>query len=910
MKINYKSLFILPLFLLGAGVQAQTSSAVQTGPVIRNNIPGRTCGTPILPQQFETWLESLQTTTSGPKGGSNNSIESVFNIPVIVHVVHTGQSIGTGYNISQAQVVDQINILNKDYNGVNADTSLIPAVYKPFLGKAKINFCLAVLSPSNTVLAEPGIERINAVSKGWTTGNYSMTYIDATIKPQSIWDPNRYFNIWVLDLGQSLLGYATIPNPVTTGLGGLGPPYGSATSDGIVCLNTAFGSIGSAAPPYNKGRTATHESGHWLGLRHTWGDATCANDYCNDTPTSNQANFGCPAFPHVTCSNGPNGDMFMDYMDYVDDACMQMFTKDQVVRMQLILANSPFRASLLTSTVCNLNSVTNDISVANISNPTYSQTINCNLDVTPTILMHNFGNNVVSAVIFTYNIDGVGTQTLNWAGSLAAATSTTVTFPQMITTNGSHYFAVKAVSVNAGTDSNLGNNYSFQPFTITNGYTIAANGATTICSGNQTTITATGGATSWTWQPGSVVSSTDAVTPAATTIYTVSGTYSNCVKTATVQVTVNLTPTLTANSTTICAGGTATLVASGAATYSWSTTQTTSSITVNPASNTVYTIQGFNGPCSSQKQVSVAIGSSLGIVATANPNGFCSGATATMMASGASSYTWQPGNLTGSVVVVNPITTQVYNITGTTTGCSGTGAITVTVNTTPTISAAPSSASVCIPGSGTNLTASGAATYTWQPGNLVGSNVAINPGSTTVYTCVGSSAAGCTDTKTTMVTVNNKPTINVGTSNPTICVGAVASLFSTGANSYVWQPGSLAGSSPTVSPPSTITYTCTGTTNGCSDIQTVAIQVFPCTSLATQVSNLTLSIYPNPAKDELFFKSNSDIKVIMYNALGQMVKQENISREGKISISDIPSAVYFVHVKGNNETKIVKVVKQ
>lgn len=910
MRINYKSLLTLPLFLFCTGMQAQTTSAIQTGPIQQNDKQGRTCGTGILPQQFETWVESLQQSQSGgPKGNSNNSTQSVFNIPVVVHVIHSGQSIGSGANISQAQVVDQINILNKDFGGTNSDTTLIPAVFKPLLGKGKINFCLAVVNPSNVVLAEPGIDRINSVSKGWTSGPYSMSYCDATIKPQSIWDVNRYLNIWVCNLGSSLLGYATFPNPVTTGLGGLGPPYGTTTSDGVVCLNTAFGSVGSASPPYNKGRTATHEIGHWMGLRHIWGDSNCGNDFCNDTPTQSTNNFGCPGFPQVSCSNGPNGNMFMNYMDYVDDACMQMFTKDQVYRLQLIMANSPYRASLLTSTVCNLNSVTNDVSVSNIISPTYSQVINCNLDINPSVNLHNFGNNLVTAVIFTYNIDGAGTQTLNWAGSLSPNTSTVVNFPQMTTTNGSHYFAVRAVSVNAGTDSNLGNNYSFQPFSITNGYTIAANGATTICSGGQVTLTATGGASTWTWNPGAVVNSSVAVTPASTSIYTVSGSLATCVKTATVQVTVNLTPTLTANSTTICAGGTATLIASGATTYSWSTTQTTSSINVNPASNTVYTVYGFNGPCASSKQVSVAIGSSLGIVATSNPNGFCSGVNATISASGANSYTWQPGNLTGSVIVVTPISTTVYNITGTASACSGSGAITVTVNTTPTINPAPTLASVCIPGSGTNLNVSGASTYTWQPGNLVGSTVPVNPSSTTVYTCVGTSTAGCTDTKTTQIVVNSKPTVNVASSGATLCVGSVATLYSNGATSYTWQPGNLSGASPTVSPGATTTYTCTGATNGCTDVKTIAITVFPCTGLATQVSNLVISIYPNPAKDELFFKTSGDVKVTMYNAIGQIIKQENISREGKINVSDIPSAVYFVHVKGANETRIFKVVK-
>ncbi len=913
MKFNYSSLFILPLLLCcSLRSNAQVSAAVQTNPSIANDHPNkRGCGTGILPQQFETWYKTLLPAVGGPKGNSDNGTQSIFNIPVIVHVVHSGQAIGSGANISQAQVVDQINILNKDYNGTNSDTTLIPGVFKPFLGKTKVNFCLAVVNPTNGVLAEPGIDRRNSVTSGWTAGPYTMAYCDATIKPNSIWDPNRYLNIWVVNLGSSLLGFATFPNPGMTGLLGLAPPYGTSTTDGVVCLNTAFGSIGSAAPPYNKGRTATHEIGHWMGLRHVDGDQTCGTDECADTPTQNTLNFGCPAFPQVTCSNGPNGNMFMNYMDYVDDACMQLFTKDQVYRMQLIMANSQFRASLLTSTVCNLGTVINNVGVTNIISPTYSQIANCDPFILPSINLHNFGTNNVTTVTFTYNCDGVGTQTLNWVGNLAPNTSSIVNFPQINLANGSHYFAVNALNPNSVVDTYTLNNYSYQPFSITNGYTIAANGATTICSGNPATLTATGGATTWTWSPSAITGTSAVVFPGTTTVYSVSGSFATCVKVATVLVTVNITPTLTANSTTICVGGQATLVASGAPSYSWSTTQTTSMINVSPGVTTVYTVQGINGGCVSSKQVTVTIGSSLGIVPVASSTMFCSGATTTITASGASSYTWNPGNLNGTSIAVTPNSTTTYTVNGTAAACSGTATILITVNATPTISATATSPTICTPGPGTTLNGSGANTYTWNPGNLTGASVPVNPNTTTTYTVDGNSAAGCADSETVTITVNGKPTVNVGSSTPTLCPGSVGSLFAVGATTYVWNPGNISGSSPTVTPLTTTQYTVVGTTNGCSDTKTITLTVFPCTGLdASQYSSLILSVYPNPVKDELFIRSNEDVKVTIYNAIGQIVRSETIARNGKISTHDIPSAIYFVHVKGNNETRVVKVVKQ
>ena len=197
---------------------------------------GRSCGTPVLPQQYETWVNSLPgqaTNNGGPKGGGGTTTQSIFNIPVIVHIIHNNENVNsntatTGNNISALQVIDQINILNKDYNGVNADTTLIPAVFKPMFGKFQVNFCLAVVNPTGGVLAEPGIDRINRVAKGWNALPYSQTYIDATVKPNSIWDPNRYLNIWICPLSGGLLGYATFPNPGTSGLGGLTGTFGTA----------------------------------------------------------------------------------------------------------------------------------------------------------------------------------------------------------------------------------------------------------------------------------------------------------------------------------------------------------------------------------------------------------------------------------------------------------------------------------------------------------------------------------------------------------------------------------------------------------------------------------------------------------------------------------------------------------
>ncbi|MFD1872073.1 M43 family zinc metalloprotease [Hymenobacter bucti] len=290
-----------------------------------------------------------------------------YTLPVIVHVINDGEAVGVGTNISQAQVQSQLDVLNEDYRNLNPDGSLVPSPFQPLRGDMQVQFVPAALDPSGNPLAEPGIDRVNRTTKGWTAPPYaangSLAYIEGTIKPGSSWDPDRYLNIWVINLGGGLLGYAQFPDN-TAGLGGLSGLGGSAATDGVVILYAAFGRVGTLAAPYNKGRTLTHELGHWFGLRHIWGDDerlsnTCSgSDYADDTPNQAIQNFGCPTYPHVSCANDPSGDMFMDYMDYVDDACMQMFSAAQKDRLQAVMAaGTPRRSILATSTVACPNGV-------------------------------------------------------------------------------------------------------------------------------------------------------------------------------------------------------------------------------------------------------------------------------------------------------------------------------------------------------------------------------------------------------------------------------------------------------------------------------------------------------------------------------------------------------------------------
>ncbi|MDX2174675.1 MAG: T9SS type A sorting domain-containing protein [Bacteroidota bacterium] len=805
-----------------------------------NSVNGRGCGSGILPQQFENWVQGLQQNQSQTKNiGGQNSTLSVFNIPVIVHVIHNNEAVNsltanTGNNLNAAQIQDQINILNKDYNGTNPDTSLIPAVFKPLLGKCQFNFCLAVVNPSGTVLAEPGIDRINRVAKGWTAPPYSSTYTDATIKPNSIWDPNRYFNIWVSGLSGGLLGYATFPNPGTSGLSGLTGPFGSATSDGVVILNTAFGSIGTAGSGvYNKGRTATHEVGHWLGLRHIWGDGTCATDYCNDTPPAQTSNGGCPTHPYKlgTCSGNTTGEMTMNYMDYTYDACMYMFTNDQKNRAQLIMTNSPMRATLLTSTVCNLPSVGNDIGIVSVASPTYSQVINCTNKINPILNVTNFGSTVINNAVFNYYVNGMPVQTYTWSGTLNPAASTTIALPQISNiTNGIKTFSVTVSSPNGGTDNNSSNNGNMQSFSITGSFTLSATSAT-ICSGSSATLTATGGASTYTWNPGAITGTQAVYSPTATTIYTLTGKSGTCINTTTTNITVGgaLSISVSPLSSTVCLGGTTTLTASGATTYTWNTGSNATSIVVSPTATSIYTVIGTAGTCSGSKTSTVTIGPGLSLTITPTTPTICSGNTTTLTASGAATYTWNTGSNATSISV-SPIGTTIYTITGKTGVCLGSKTTTVTVLPTPTITV--NTATICNGGAAI-LTASGATTYSWSTG-ATSSSISVSPTIGVTYNVTGSNGT-CFSGKTTTVYVLPNPTVTA--SNATICSGNSTILTAGGATTYSWNTGATTNT-VSVSPTALTVYTVNGTSLGCTGTKTIQVTVN--TTPTVSVSNYTI----------------------------------------------------------------------
>lgn len=258
----------------------------------------------------------------------------VVTIPVVVHVVHNPAS--PAQNIGDAQIRSQIDVLNQDFRANNPDVANVPTVWKALVADARVEFQLAATDPDGNPTS--GIVRI-PTTRGFFTTDADDVKSSATGGADP-WPSDEYLNMWVCgelrdQLGRLILGYAQFPG---------GPP----STDGVVVIDTCFGKGGTTTPPFDLGRTATHEVGHWLDLRHIWGDdgGTCiGSDLVADTPNQADKNFGTPTFPHVSCNNGPNGDMFVNYMDYTDDVGMFMFSVGQSQRMDACLEGA--RASFL-----------------------------------------------------------------------------------------------------------------------------------------------------------------------------------------------------------------------------------------------------------------------------------------------------------------------------------------------------------------------------------------------------------------------------------------------------------------------------------------------------------------------------------------------------------------------------------
>lgn len=266
---------------------------------------------PTLQQRMDAIEELTRQIIEHPEEGRLLS-NGIIEIPVVVNVLYRTAA----QNISQAQIQSQIDVLNEDFSATNADYNLTSTYNSVKSGDVRVRFVL------------DQVKRRSTSKSSWTT-NDAMKKSAQGIAPTS---PSTKLNIWVCNLSGGILGYAQFPG-------------GNINTDGVVIDDNAMGRTGTAAAPFNKGRTATHEVGHWLNLRHIWGDATCGNDQVGDTPVHNTANYGCPAAGHQSTCSGRPVEMTMNYMDYTDDACMYMFSAGQKTRMLAVFASGGPRNS-------------------------------------------------------------------------------------------------------------------------------------------------------------------------------------------------------------------------------------------------------------------------------------------------------------------------------------------------------------------------------------------------------------------------------------------------------------------------------------------------------------------------------------------------------------------------------------
>jgi PKD repeat protein len=420
--------------------------------------------------------------------------------------------------------------------------------------------------------------------------------------------------------------------------------------------------------------------------------------------------------------------------------------------------------------------------------------------------------------------------------------------------------------------------------------TINVAGTNTICSGSSTTFTASG-ASSYTWTPGSLTSSVVTLSPSTTTTYSVIGSNGACSSGTSITLSVTPTPTnFAVTSATICSGSSAILAATGATTYTWNPgggTGSTQSFT--PAATTVYTVTAANGQCTSTKTTNIIVNANP-TVSVSGPSSVCSGSSATLTASGASTYTWFPGSLTGSSVVVTPTANTIYTVTGTNANsCVNTKTFAVAINALPTLSA--NSATIC-QGASTTLTITGAVSYTWIPGGMTGSSIVVSPTATTIYTVIGSNGT-CSSSKTVGVTVNTPPSITVN--NPAVCAGQNINLTASGGVSYSWSgPAGFTSSvqNPTITNASSSNagqYTVIATSaQGCTNsaIANVVVNLPPSltgTSNAPVCAGSTLLLFASSGPGATFFWTGP-------NAFVSTVQNPNIS-----NVTTAASGIYTVN---------------
>jgi PKD repeat protein len=887
MKKSYLKTLLISAFSLSLSIMA-----------LGQNPDHRTCGTlenhEFLKQtrrgyaeDFVQYNQMIDQYMKSPQFQNLRTSGTTITIPVVIHVVYNTNA----QNISDAQAISQFSVLDNDFNHLNADTVNIPSVFRSVAGKTGIRFCLAVRDPNGNPTT--GIVHKQTSVTSFVTDNKVKSSATGGDDP---WDVTRYMNIWICPLGNSLLGYGEFPTSSIS------------NTYGLVINYTAAGTMGTAQAPFNKGRTGTHEFGHCFNLNHIWGDnGQCgASDNCTDTPPQKGGtaapagcNYGTPTFPlnanKCTRPDGvgganvtnTNGDMFMNFMDYTDDAAMNMFTVEQCKRMVAVVSTAPWNV-LQNSNACTPVTAL-DANLASVLNPVDGSS-SCNNSVVPSITLNNAGSTTITSAIISYKMDATTTKTLNFSGSLASGASTVITLNAYNgLSNAAHTFSVWVSSPNGGTDANSSNNSKTASFTVVSAP--AGSALPFVENFESTTFPPTGwvkvstntinAANTWS----RVSNATGIPVVPATTACARMDNYSsntdisgqkealrspalsfsgaNSSLNVTFDVAHKMYGTADIDSlnlyiSTDCGNSWIQLYTKGGSQLATTAGYLTTA-GYTPASNAEWrretvSLQSYAGLSSVYLKFEARSGwgnniylDNINVTYTTAAVPTASFTTSTVKCAGSSisftdqstnspiSWAWStPGATSSTSTQQNPTVT--YNTAGTysvsliatnSIGASSVYTQTVLVNALPAVSV--TSATICS-GSAASISASGATSYSWST-NATSSSISVSPTSLTNYTVTGTTN-GCSSSKVATVSVNALPVVSVN--NATICSGNSVSLSASGATSYSWSTNATSASI-SVSPTTLTNYTVVGTTNGCSasKVSTVTVNALPVVSVTS-----------------------------------------------------------------------------
>lgn len=392
---------------------------------------------------LENWMEGeIEKRRSQPQILSRTQNE-VRKIPIVVHVIHRGEEIGQGTNIPLSQIEAQIRILNEDFRRLNPDTTQTPQIFQPVAADAHIEFVLATKDangiPTNGIVRTQGPKNTYSPDDAILIGQTSQ------------WDPEIYMNVWVVPLEQPFIGYASFP---ISDLPGLNFSPTSATADGVTIDYRFFGSGGSAISA-SRGRTATHEVGHFLGLRHIWGDGDCdVDDFVEDTPRQDNSNNSCSA--GVTRFSCGSEDMIQNYMDYTPDACMNLFTQGQVERFNVVLENSPRRVNLVNNFATETPELVDfDLALTRLIAP---GDFACNSTVMPAIEVTNAGNETLTSAVVELRRNNSILESKSFSFNLETGQSEILEFQNFELLDSQNEVEFRLISINNRADQNAENN--------------------------------------------------------------------------------------------------------------------------------------------------------------------------------------------------------------------------------------------------------------------------------------------------------------------------------------------------------------------------------------------------------------------------------------------------------------------